>query len=156
MSLCRSPLRNIPESLASNLHSISAVEKGLSAALPDWKTFVGNDEASLPHEPNESFALSKELLANSYVSDSVQRKLKAATDDPAMLIDMRNGLLNEQVQLQTSYMEEVAAIGQEDEQAARRKVDYTSIIYNSIKKLAEQGVLKEIVRDLINQGEMKP
>lgn len=156
MSLCRSPLRSIPEKLAENLHSIAAVEKALNTALPDWKAFVEADESSLPHEPNESFAMSKELIVNSYVPDQVQRKLKAATDDPTMLIDMRRDLLSEQVQLQTSYVEEVAGIGQEDEQAARRKIDYTPIIYNSIKELAEQGVLKEIVRDLIDRGEMKP
>ena len=158
MSLCRSPLKTIPESLAENLHSFSAVEKALNAALPGWKAFVETDESSppLPHEPNECFALSKELIANSYVSESVQRRLKAAFDDPTMLIDMRHELLIEQIQLQTAYVEEVAGIAQENEQAARRKIDYTPIIYNSIKELAEHGVLKEIVRDLVDEGQMKP
>lgn len=137
------------------MHSVSAVEKALSTILPHWKAFVDDSENSIPHEPNESFALSKELLANAYVSDSFARKLKAAADDPTMLIDMRGELLAEQTQLQTAYVEEVAGIGMEAEQAARRKVDYTPVIYNSIKELAERGILKEIVRDLINKGEMK-
>ena len=158
MSLCRSPLRTIPEKLAENLHSMSAVEKTLGMALPDWKQFIEIDENSppLPHVPNESFALSNELLANSYVPDSMQRKLKVASTDPTELIDIRRELLMEQVELQNSYMEETALIEEENEQAARRKIDYTPIIYNSIKELAEQGVLKEIVRDLIDSGKMKP
>ncbi|KAG0647183.1 Ubiquitin carboxyl-terminal hydrolase isozyme L5 [Hyphodiscus hymeniophilus] len=158
MALCRSPLRNVPEQLAENLHSRSAVEKALNATLPDWKVFVENEESApaLPLEPNECFGLSKELLANSYVSDSVQRRLKAAIDDPTMLIDMRIALLSEQIQLQKSYLEEIASIGMEDEQAARRKIDYTPIIYNSVKELAERGVLKEIVKDLIDKGQMRP
>lgn len=157
MSLCQSPLRTIPEKLAENLHSISAVEKTLTATLPDWKQFTELDENSFPlsHEPNESFALPKELIVNSYVPDSVQRKLKASATDPNGLLDLRQDLLMGQTLLQTSYVEEAALIGQENEQAARRKIDYTPIIYNSIKELAEQGVLKEIVRDLIDTGKMK-
>ena len=156
MSLCRSPLRSIPETLAENLHSIPVIEKALNAALPSWKEFVeADDTANLPLETNESFALSKELLDNTYIPDSVQRKLRAATDDPTMLIDMRRQLLGEQVDLQTAFMDEVTAIAMENEQAAQRKIDYTPIIYNSIKELAVQGVLKDIVKDLIDNGEME-
>jgi ubiquitin carboxyl-terminal hydrolase L5 len=100
--------------------------------------------------------LSNELLANSYVPDSMQRKLKVASTDLTELIDIRRELSMEQVQLQNSYVEETALIEEENGQAARRKIDYTPIIYNSIKELAEQGVLKEIVRDLIDSGKMKP
>ena len=157
MSLCRSPLRTIPENLAENIHSMAAIEKALNTALPDWQQFVEVEENSppLPHEPNESFALSEELLANSYAPDTFRRKLKASAADPTKLIDLRQGLLAEQTRLQNSYVDEVTRIGQENEQAARRKIDYTPIIYSSIKELAEQGVLKEIVRDLIDSGRMK-
>jgi ubiquitin carboxyl-terminal hydrolase L5 len=86
----------------------------------------------------------------------VQRKLKVAATDPTELIDIRRELLSEQAQLENSYVQEAAMIEEENEHAARRKVDYTPIIYNSIKALAEQGVLKEIVRDLIDSGKMKP
>ena len=158
MSLCRSPLQSIPEKLAESLHAMSAVENVLSTALPDWKQFVeiGENSPPLAHVPNESFALSKELLANSLTPESVQRKLKVASTDPTELIDIRRELLIDQIQLQNSYVEETALIEEENEQAARRKIDYTPIIYNSMKELAEQGVLKEIVRDLIDSGKMKP
>ena len=157
MALCRSPLRNIPEQLAENLHSLSAVENSLNSTFPDWKAFTATDETSppLPFAPNDCFALSKELFANTTVSDSVQRKLRAATDDPTMLIDMRLETLTEQTRLQKSYIEEIAAIEMENEQAARRKIDYTPVIYNSIKELADQGVLEEIVKDLVAKGLME-
>ena len=157
MSLCRSPLQSIPEQLADNLQSQSAVEKTLNLTLPDWKSFVemDQDQSPLALQPNDSFALSKELLINSYVSDSVQQKLQSVIDDPMMLMDMRRGLVTEQIQLQRSYIDEVAQIGMENEQAAKRKVDYTSIIYKSIKVLAEQGVLKGIVKDLVVDRQMK-
>jgi ubiquitin carboxyl-terminal hydrolase L5 len=153
LSLCKSPLRTIPEKLAQSMHSISAVEKSLTATLPDWKQFLEIDETvALPIEANDSFALSTELITTSSVSDSVQRKLKAAATDPSTLLDLRRRLVAEQSQLQRSYVEEIALIEQENEQAARRKVDYTLIIYSSIKLLADQGVLKEIVRDLRDNG----
>lgn len=157
LSLCKSPLRTIPEKLAQTLHSISAVEKSLTATLPEWKQFLEIDDESvaLPNEANDSFALSTELISTSSVPASVQRKLKAAAADPSTLLDLRRGLVAEQTQLQRSYVEELALIEQENEQAARRKVDYTPIMYSSIKLLAEQGVLKEIVRDLRENESME-
>jgi ubiquitin carboxyl-terminal hydrolase L5 len=158
LSLCCSPLRSIPEQLASILHSISAVEKTLNTVLPHWKAFLESDDEDPqpPHnEPNDSFALSKELIANSYASDSVLRELKAAASDPSTLLEIRRDLLSEQVRLQAAYVAEAATIGNENEQAARRKIDYTPVIYNSVKELAKQGVLKEIVRDLVDGGNMK-
>ena len=63
--------------------------------------------------------------------------------------------MSEQAQLQAAYMDEAATIRNENEQATRRKVDYTPVIYNSVRELAEHGVLKEIVRDLLDEGKMK-
>jgi ubiquitin carboxyl-terminal hydrolase L5 len=158
MSLCRSPLRTIPEKLAQNLLSIAAIERALSAINTDWRAFTetGENCAPLPHEPNESFALSKDLIVNSQVPDSVQRVLNAAATDPTDLISMRGELLSEQTRLQKSYMEEVAQVKEENEQAARRKTDHTPVIYNTIKELTENGILKEIVRELVDEGQMQP
>jgi ubiquitin carboxyl-terminal hydrolase L5 len=47
----------------------------------------------------------------------------------------------------------VSLIGQEEEQAARRREDNTSFIYHAIKALSEAGVLKDIIMDLKQNGE---
>ena len=158
LSLCRSPLQSIPEQLVENMHSMTAVEKALSTTLPDWKAFLEVDDdcsAALRNEPNESFAISKELIIHTYIPDPVQRKLQAVATDSMALMDLRRGLLAEQKQLQSAYIEEAASVARENEQTERRRIDYTPIIYDSMKELAEKGVLKQIIRDLVDSGQME-
>jgi ubiquitin carboxyl-terminal hydrolase L5 len=156
MTLCRSPLRSIPEDLASNLHSLTAVEASLNAALPDWKAFVETTPPPNSPKENENFAITPEFLANASIGEEIQRKLEISAEDPTRLLDIRRELLVEQTRLQNMFVSEAAAIEEENDQAARRKTDYTPVIYESIRELAEKGLLKEIVRDLIDSGQMKP
>jgi ubiquitin carboxyl-terminal hydrolase L5 len=147
MSLCKSPLRSIQENLAQSMHSISAVEKALSALVPDWKLFMDADESISVTDLNESLGLPQDLINNATPSVSAIRRLEEVANDPGMLMSYRKTLMGEQSKLRAAYLQEVAEISQEDEQAERRKHDYTPTVYNSIKSLAEAGVLKDIVMD---------
>ncbi len=147
MSLCKSPLLSIQEDLAQSMHSISAVERALSNLLPDWKLFMEADESISVTDLNESLGLPQELIHNSTPSESAMKRLEEAANDPGMLMSFRKSLMGEQSKLRGFYLLEVAEISQEDEQAERRKHDYTPSVYNSIKTLAEAGVLRDIVMD---------
>ena len=149
LSLCRSPLRTIPEKLAESIKSTIAVENALSAGLPDWKMFVeGKDSISLPLCSNASFRITQDLIDAAHISDMTQQSLNKAGPDAIKLLELYRECMQNQRQLQALFMNEEALISQEDEQAKKRKHDRTPAIYSSIKTLAEEGVLKNIIQDL--------
>ena len=148
LSVCKSPLSTIPKKLAQSMHSISAVEDQLSTILPGWKEFAEVDVSNLLGDAMESIDLPKDLMDNAESPESTIRKLAEARSDPSVLLDLHRDWMREQTALRGSYVEEAALIGQENDQAARRKHDYTPMIYNAIKSLAEKGLLKEIVKDI--------
>jgi ubiquitin carboxyl-terminal hydrolase L5 len=152
LSLCKSPLRTDLEKLVEHMHSIASVKELLTSIQPDWQQFTELDESVLVKGPDSSFGISQDLFDNSSLSEATRQRLREAGTDASALIDLYQEYVRDQIRLQTSYMDEAALIGQENEQARRRKHDYTPIIYNSIKKLAEMGVLKRII-DEIHENE---
>jgi ubiquitin carboxyl-terminal hydrolase L5 len=153
IALCKSPLCTIQENLAVNIKSIKAAEERLKAMVPDWKAFTEYGESSSLDELQESFSLTRELIDKANPPESVIQRLEEAGSDPRILIDLHQDLVKEQKNLQNSFMYEVSLIGQEEEQAARRREDNTSFIYHAIKALSEAGVLKDIIMDLKQNGE---
>lgn len=148
LSLCRSPLRIIPEKLAENIKIVKVIEEILCALSPDWKLFQGADESmTLDLEPNVNFGLTQNIIDNSNVLETAQR-LNLDCLSPPDLLDLRRKWIMNQTNLQVEFMEEAALVGQQDEQAERRRQDYTPAIYHSVKKLAEAGVLREIVQEV--------
>lgn len=148
LALCKSPLKSIPENLAETIRSILTVEEALTSVLPDWKSFLENDERVSLERPDEACDLSQDLLRQAQLPESARRKVEDVGADPGRLMELHREWMQLQSGLRNSYIEEVALVGQENEQAARRQVDYTPLIYASIKALAEDGVLKDIVKDV--------
>jgi ubiquitin carboxyl-terminal hydrolase L5 len=148
LSLCESPLVSVPKDLARNSRKLLAVEKKLSSLLPEWEHFVETSQVVLESEPHGSKGISEELVANIPISDSEQQSLEEIDAAPSQLLESRQGLLTEKDRLHRMYIEEIALVEQENEQAARRKVDHTPSIYNAIKTFAEKQVLREIIQDL--------
>jgi ubiquitin carboxyl-terminal hydrolase L5 len=146
LSLCRSPLCIIPEQLVENIKFLISIDAVLDAGSVPWKDFV--TDRGLELKPNECFGITQDLIENAAVLESELRRLDEAGTDMQKLLDLRQELIQTQNQLQFSFMDEVASIGHENEEAERRKHDYTPIIYNSIKTLAEEGLLQGIVQDV--------
>ena len=148
LSLCKSPLQSIRQDLAESMNLIFSAEERLDSMVPDWRAFAGGDGSPKPNELCESFGLSQELIDKAKPPASTLERIQLASMDPSSLMKLHEELLKDQAALRSSYMEEAASIGQEDEQAAKRKHDNSPHIYNSMKALAETGVLKGIVQEI--------
>lgn len=145
--LCKSPLVTIPKDLAENIRSIAATEVALNAALPDWQQFLEADERDLETRPNDCYGLTQEIFDESMMTEHAQQALDLAGTCASDLLDLYKKWAKEQAQLIESFLQEAAAMNQENEKAERLKHDHTPAIYNSIKALAEKGVLKKIIED---------
>jgi ubiquitin carboxyl-terminal hydrolase L5 len=142
LSLCKSPLKTVQESVAENAHLILNVEKILSDAIPDWKLFTQSqsDQPLSIDELMGFFDISIDQIQTTEPPKSARKKVEEATPNPEKLL--------EQKALRSEYAQEVTLNAQEDQQAAARKQDHTPVVYMAIKALAEAGVLKDIVKDL--------
>ena len=139
LSLCKSPLKTVLESVAENAHIILDVEKILSAVIPDWKLFT----QSQSDQP-----ISTDQIRRAQPPEPAKMKVEEAISNPGRLLELYKDLVLEQKALRSEYMQELASNVQEDQLAAARKEDHTPVVYMAIKALAEAGVLKDIVRDL--------
>lgn len=148
LALCKSPLLTLPCDIAANIASISALSSILTTHLPDWKLFLDEEQLDLETGPNPAYGLTDHILEAATVPTSSTEAMGNAGEDGIVLLELYKDMVREQGRLKTLYLEEVSAIGQENDQAERRKHDYTPAIYESIKILAEKGVLKEIMEDI--------
>ena len=152
LSLCRSPLRSCPEKLAESFHAIKMIKKVLEAVQPNWQQFTEVHETTIISGADDAFGVSQDLVDRARFSQELTEKIENAKSDATAAINLYQELVRDQLELQRYYWDEVALVGQEDEHANRRKQDYTSLIYNSIKTLSEKGVLKEIVDEVNETG----
>lgn len=152
LALCRSPLRSCPERLAENLHAIRMAKKVLETVQPDWQQFTEVHEATIITGVDDTLGVSQDLIDKTRIPQELAEKIKGAETDATAAINLYQELVRDQVELQRCYWDEMALIGQENEQAGRRKHDYTSLLYNSIKTLSEKGALKEIVDEVGENG----
>ena len=150
LSLCKSPLKTVQESVAENAHVIFDVEKILAAVIPDWKLFTQSqsDQPISTDELMACFNISTDQIRRAQPPEPAKMKVEEAISNPGRLLELYKDLVLEQKALRSEYMQELASNVQEDQLAAARKEDHTPVVYMAIKALAEAGVLKDIVRDL--------
>ncbi|PVH71847.1 cysteine proteinase [Cadophora sp. DSE1049] len=151
MSLCKSPTRVAMEELASNMHLIQALEKALSSVTPDWKVFLQTSSAATIEDLQNTCKITQDLVDSSLPSASELTKIVTAGNDPENLMALYRELVKEQNRLRNVYMQEITTVGQEDEQAEKKKIDYTPLLYRAMQTLAEAGVLRGIVEDVREQ-----
>lgn len=147
MALCKTPLITLPSKIAGSIHSISAVESALSIALPDWRAFLSEGEQDIETGPSDAYGVTQDIFDKSTLPESARSALSRAGTNANDLMDLYKKWTREQAKFKESFIQEAASIGNMDEAAARRKHDYTPAIYNSLRTLAEEGVLKKIIED---------
>lgn len=147
LSLCRSPLLSIPVRLALNIKSLRAIESRLDKGSSDWRIFVQEEESGVLHEADTGFAVTHDMIKHAEATEDAS-STKSGDTGIAMLMETRTELVSVQASLRRSYLEELAAVNEDNERAAARRHDYTPMIHMWIKALAENGMLRDICESL--------
>ncbi|TVY43866.1 Ubiquitin carboxyl-terminal hydrolase isozyme L5 [Lachnellula occidentalis] len=155
LSLCKNPLQSIRQQVAENLNLIMSIEESLENMKPDWRAFTLCDKVPKLDESREFFGLSQEIIDEAKPPASALKNFQLASMEASSLIKLHEELLREQMAFRGKYMVEEVSIGHENGQAAKRKQDCSPRIYNSMKELAEAGVMKEIVQDIRENKDTK-
>ncbi|KAL3426182.1 ubiquitin carboxyl-terminal family 1 [Phlyctema vagabunda] len=148
LALCKGPLKQISEELAQLQCSMIAAEARLDSLIPDWKAFLEVGKTAPPSESGEEYGITKDILSAACIPQPIQAQITDVETDPGRLLDLYKELKRNQGQLQQSYVQEVALIGQDEDHAPTGTADLASMIHASIEALAEANVLEEIMQDL--------
>ena len=148
LALCQSPLLAVYNDLAENIRTISAVEERLAIFQSDWRSFVDSPclEKTLAG-PNSFYGITPQHLESVFASAPILHEIQTSTITTERLLGLWKQLSDSQAQMRASYIEEEAAIQQDEERAATRCHDYTPMVNTWLAALADKNVLKYLINE---------
>ncbi|KFY26137.1 hypothetical protein V491_01456 [Pseudogymnoascus sp. VKM F-3775] len=148
LALCQSPLLAVHNDLAENIRATSAVEEQLSRFQPEWRSFVDSQylEKTLVG-PNDSYGITPQHLESVSASAPILNEVQTSSITTERLLGLWKQLSDSQAQMRASYVEEKAAIQQDEERAATRCHDYTPMVNTWLAALADKNVLKSLINE---------
>lgn len=147
LSLVRDPLVDLVPRLASNVKSVSAVDKRLSALGIAETEFKGDaSDDGIIYGPDGSFDLTSEMLDNGTVPDADMSRYQSATGEE--LLQYRQDIINAQRETRAAIKEEQQSYRADEDYAASRRHDYGPAIQKWVKTLARKGLVETLVQDI--------
>lgn len=142
LALVQAPLHTFRKRMCKSVKTLQLVESCLDATGQDWRPFLVTDSAIVPPTPTmlESMGITHEEVATAEVPIDKQDAIKS--EESSELISRRGKLVEEQVGLQDSILNEITTVSNEDEKAKERKWDYGPAIKKWLELLATNGYLQ--------------
>ena len=150
LALCRTPLDTLRQELVTNIRKLLTLEKRIleipemsSIAASERTWLNGDDETSLAE-----YGVSKEDLTTAAAPQSFKDKISKPSFETAEALDLQQSLEDEQKRIRSEYVAELAATDEDEARVLGRKKDYAPAIHEWVKKLAEHGVLQELINNV--------
>jgi hypothetical protein len=124
LALCKSPLLSLPRKMAEVIKSLRRVEGMLDYVKVDWKEFAAFDPTL--GQADEMYGLKQEVLDSVRLSPASIAFIEQAEGSVEDLMRLHQQFFFELGQLRTGYMNELAAINFENQQAALKMLEDTA------------------------------
>lgn len=139
LGFCQSPLAVHSRKVAENLASLRGLQERVNAQVGDGTWEPANP---LKHELGE-FELDKEAVKQAEIPAPTRQRIDEATRDDA-------DTLYDDIALETratmgEYRAELMSTAEDEQRVKGRKKDYGPFLHAWVKKLAEKGVLEDII-----------
>ncbi|OAA73648.1 ubiquitin carboxyl-terminal hydrolase [Cordyceps fumosorosea ARSEF 2679] len=151
LSLCQSPLQKNKKSVLSALTAVRFLDSQAKTQHEDvYTTLVSNSDTQL--DPNDPLLLAEYNLKSEDVAKEPPTEVIKARVSKACSISardaasLRHELVTEARASMGEYRGEAMAAMADEERVAERKKDYGSVLHKWISKLAEKGVLEDIIK----------
>ncbi|KAF5987824.1 ubiquitin carboxyl-terminal hydrolase [Fusarium bulbicola] len=148
LALCQSPLTVYAQTIAHAAASLQYLLKN-TESLPAFKDLISAENPPLDIEDESrlsDFNLAKEDIMNAHVPDALQEKLKRPGFDSQSAYELHQELVVEVKAAMGEYRSELMAISDDEQRVKGRKKDYGPALHMWMKKLAEKGVLEEVIK----------
>ncbi|KAF5022875.1 hypothetical protein F66182_5067 [Fusarium sp. NRRL 66182] len=148
LALCRSPLAAQSLAIARNAASLQYLYTH-AQSLPTFQALISSEPAPLDIE-NESqlseFNLTKSDITNAQVPEALQEKLKRLSFDTQSAYELYQELVVDLKAAKGEYRAELMAIAEDEQRVKGRKKDFGPALHTWMKKLAEKGVLEDVIK----------
>ncbi|RBQ75199.1 hypothetical protein FVER14953_05038 [Fusarium verticillioides] len=148
LALCQSPLTAYSQTIAQAAASLRYLHEN-TESLPAFKDLISAEEAPLDIEDDSrlsDFNLTKADIIKTHVLDTLQEKLKRPSFDTQSAYELHQELVVDVKAAMGEYRSELMAISDNEQRVKGRKKDYGPALHKWMKKLAEKGVLEEVIK----------
>jgi ubiquitin carboxyl-terminal hydrolase L5 len=148
LALCQSPLTAYSQTIAQAAASLKYLHENTESLLA-FKDLISAEEAPLDIEDDSrlsDFNLTKADIIKTHVPDTLQEKLKQPSFDTQSAYELHQELVVDVKAAMGEYRSELMAISDNEQRVKGRKKDYGPALHKWMKKLAEKGVLEEVIK----------
>ncbi|KAF4335002.1 ubiquitin carboxyl-terminal hydrolase isozyme L5 [Fusarium beomiforme] len=150
LALCQSPLTSYSQTIARAAASLRYLHTN-TESLPTFKDLFSTEKAPLDIEDESQlsdFNLTKSDIANIQVPEALQEKIKRPEFNMQSAYELHQELVAEVKAAMGEYRSELMAISDDEQRVKGRKKDYGPALHTWMKKLAEKGVLEDVIKSM--------
>ncbi|KAG5769756.1 hypothetical protein H9Q72_003107 [Fusarium xylarioides] len=147
LALCQSPLTAYSQTIARAAASLQYLRRD-TESLPAFKDLVSAEKPPLDTEDESrlsDFNLTKTDILGAHVPEALQEKLNRPGFDTQRAYELHQELVVDVKAAMGEYRSELMAISDDEQRVKGRKKDYGPALHKWMKKLAEKGVLEEVI-----------
>ncbi len=149
VALCQSPLQQYAIAVASIITSIHFLDSEMTARHAEYKELISADKTRLNVEDPSllsEFNISKDKLDKIEVSDSFKTSVSNSGSSVKDAYELRQQLITDALASMGEYRAEIMSIAEHELRVTARKKDYGSVLHSWVSKLAEKGVLEDVIK----------
>lgn len=150
LSICQSPLQLHRNSIVTAMSAVLFLDEQMRTRHgPSFVKLVSESDTGLNIVDAQllaEFSLKGEDIDSTLAPDSMKRKICEGNLTLGEALTLRHELVIETRVLMGEYRGEVITAGVDEERAAVRKKDYGSMLHKWTSKLAEKGILEDVIR----------
>jgi len=152
LALCRSPFQSLRRELASNVQRVSVLGRQQAAKSSEWQKLTDAADNGLLDDSKldalAEYSLALEDLSKVEIPQSFIDEIEKPSFGTSDAIDLRQTLDDEQRRIKSEFMVELNAWNEDETRVEGRRNDYTPALHGWVRKLAEKGVLADLVGDV--------
>ncbi|KAM0195578.1 hypothetical protein ACHAPA_007430 [Fusarium lateritium] len=148
LALCQSPLDAHSQTIARAIASLQYLHTS-TESLPTFKDLISAEEPPLDIESEPQlteYNLAKSDIISAQIPESLQRKVQRPGFDTQCAYELHQELVVDVKAAMGEYRAEMMAISDDEQRVKGRKKDYGPALHKWMSKLAEKGVLEDVIK----------
>ncbi|CAM1503783.1 Fc.00g013740.m01.CDS01 [Cosmosporella sp. VM-42] len=149
LALCQNPLAAQSQAIAGAMASLLYLHAHMPAST-NFTQLLSTEENLLDMEDEEKlsvYKLKKTDIENAHIPDALKERISREDFDEGMAFLLYRKLEIEVKSALGEYRAELASIADDERRVKGRKKDYGLALHKWVKKLAEKGVLEELIKN---------
>jgi ubiquitin carboxyl-terminal hydrolase L5 len=148
LALCQSPLGAHSQTIARAIASLQYLHTS-AESLPIFKDLISAEKPPLDIESEQQLAeysLTESDVTSAQIPESLQKKVQRPGFDTQCAYELHQELVVDVKAAMGEYRAEIMTISDDEQRVKGRKKDYGPALHKWMSKLAEKGVLEDVIK----------